>query len=170
MQLKPKMRHAIQPNGTAVVVKLLHSDSNELRIFKHLHSIKSPYNHTIPLLKMFELDMRTSIFLPEATSIDLGFNLGRVCGFQSGHSYLIVLVLHSIKCPDHIPAKARPLVYFEVGRNSACSWSRIVSNHVSLDKGQILAQSLSQLERDIHLVVIISAYNKALQTVLKIVS
>ena len=36
--------------------------------------------------------------------------------------------------------------------------------------GQILAQSLSQLERNIHPVVIISAYNKALQTALEIVS
>ena len=65
----------------------------------------------------------------------------------------------------------RPLVYFEVGCNSTCSWLRIVvSNHVSLDKGQILAQFLSQLERNIHLVIIISAYNKALQTALEIVS
>ncbi|KAI0295361.1 T-complex protein 1 [Multifurca ochricompacta] len=36
--------------------------------------------------------------------------------------------------------------------------------------GEILAQSLSQLERDIHPVVIISAYNKALQAALEIVS
>jgi T-complex protein 1 subunit gamma len=36
--------------------------------------------------------------------------------------------------------------------------------------GEILAQSLSQLERDIHPVVIISAYNKALQTALETVS
>ncbi|KZV70262.1 T-complex protein 1 [Peniophora sp. CONT] len=35
--------------------------------------------------------------------------------------------------------------------------------------GEILAQSLSQLERDIHPVVIISAYNKALQTALEII-
>jgi T-complex protein 1 subunit gamma len=35
--------------------------------------------------------------------------------------------------------------------------------------GEILAQSLSQLERDIHPVVIISAYNKALQEALAIV-
>ncbi|THH14361.1 hypothetical protein EW146_g5958 [Bondarzewia mesenterica] len=35
--------------------------------------------------------------------------------------------------------------------------------------GEILAQSLSQLERDIHPVVIISAYNKALKTALDIV-
>ncbi|KAI0047249.1 T-complex protein 1 [Auriscalpium vulgare] len=36
--------------------------------------------------------------------------------------------------------------------------------------GEILAQSLAQLERDIHPVVIISAYNKALQTALDIVT
>src|SRR6202042_1992546 len=35
--------------------------------------------------------------------------------------------------------------------------------------GEILAQSLSQLERDIHPVVIISAYNKALKEALEIV-
>ncbi|KAN0126068.1 T-complex protein 1 [Lactarius tabidus] len=36
--------------------------------------------------------------------------------------------------------------------------------------GEILAQSLSQLERDVHPVVIISAYNKALQAALEVVS
>ncbi|TFY73428.1 hypothetical protein EWM64_g10584, partial [Hericium alpestre] len=36
--------------------------------------------------------------------------------------------------------------------------------------GEILAQSLEQLERDIHPVVIISAYNKALQVALEIVN
>lgn len=36
--------------------------------------------------------------------------------------------------------------------------------------GEILAQSLSQLERDIHPVVIISAYNKALKEALEIIS
>ncbi|KAI0030977.1 T-complex protein 1 [Vararia minispora EC-137] len=36
--------------------------------------------------------------------------------------------------------------------------------------GEILAQSLSQLERDIHPVVIISAYNKALQTALEVLT
>ena len=35
--------------------------------------------------------------------------------------------------------------------------------------GDILAQSLSQLERDIHPVVIISAYNKALKEALEII-
>lgn len=40
----------------------------------------------------------------------------------------------------------------------------------NLIAGEILAQSLSQLERDIHPVVIISAYNKALQAALEIVS
>jgi T-complex protein 1 subunit gamma len=50
-----------------------------------------------------------------------------------------------------------------------CSHS---SSHLQLfnaiSAGEILAQSLSQLERDIHPVVIISAYNKALQTALEI--
>jgi T-complex protein 1 subunit gamma len=41
-----------------------------------------------------------------------------------------------------------------------------VSRHIA---GEILAQSLSQLERDIHPVVIISAYNKALKESLEII-
>jgi len=39
----------------------------------------------------------------------------------------------------------------------------------SMVAGEILAQSLSQLKRDIHPVVIISAYNKALKEALKII-
>jgi chaperonin GroEL (HSP60 family) len=39
----------------------------------------------------------------------------------------------------------------------------------SVIAGEILAQSLSQLERDIHPVVIISAYNKALKEPLEII-
>src|SRR5882757_4241418 len=39
----------------------------------------------------------------------------------------------------------------------------------SIIAGEILAQSLSQLERDIHPVVIISAYNKALKEALEII-
>ena len=39
----------------------------------------------------------------------------------------------------------------------------------SITAGEILAQSLSQLERDIHPVVIISAYNKALKEALEII-
>ena len=76
MQLKPTMRHATQSNGTAVVVKLLHPDSNELQILRHLHLINSPYNHTIPLLMTLELNMGTFALLPEATPLDLGFALG----------------------------------------------------------------------------------------------
>jgi T-complex protein 1 subunit gamma len=48
----------------------------------------------------------------------------------------------------------------------------IIRFHTDTDyiiAGEILAQSLSQLERDIHPVVIISAYNKALKEALEIV-
>lgn len=45
----------------------------------------------------------------------------------------------------------------------------IAHSPLSLTAGEILAQSLSQLERDIHPVVIISAYNKALTEALAIV-
>jgi len=76
MQLKPTMRHATHSNGTAVVVKLLHPDSNELQILRHLHLINSPYNHTIPLLMTLELNMGTFVLLPEATPLDHGFALG----------------------------------------------------------------------------------------------
>src|ERR1700733_11425617 len=75
MQLKPTMRHATQSNDTEVVVKLLHPDSNELGILQHLHSIKSPYNHTIPLIETLKLDM-SFIFLPEATPLDFEFAFG----------------------------------------------------------------------------------------------
>ncbi|KAI0248060.1 kinase-like domain-containing protein [Lactifluus subvellereus] len=75
-KLKPTMRHAIQSSGTAVVVKLLRLDSSELPILQYLHSIKSPYNHTIPLLRTLNLNVGTFIMLPEATPLDLGFTLG----------------------------------------------------------------------------------------------
>jgi serine/threonine protein kinase len=76
MQLKPTMRHAIQSNGTAVVVKLLHPDTNELQFLQHLHRINSPDNHTIPLLETLKLNMGTFICVPEATPLDIGFALG----------------------------------------------------------------------------------------------
>jgi serine/threonine protein kinase len=76
MQLKPTMRHAIQSNGTAVVVKLLHPDTNELQFLQHLHRINSPDNHTIPLLETLKLNMVTFICVPEATPLDIGFALG----------------------------------------------------------------------------------------------
>ncbi|KAI0283112.1 kinase-like domain-containing protein [Russula aff. rugulosa BPL654] len=55
------MRHAIQSNGTAVVVKLLHPDTNELQFLRHFHQINSPDNHTIPLLATFKLNIGTFI-------------------------------------------------------------------------------------------------------------
>jgi serine/threonine protein kinase len=75
------MRHAIKSGGTAVVVKLLRPGSNELLILQHLHSIKSPDNHTIPLLTTFEfdVDVGTFILLPEATPLVLGFTFGKFC-------------------------------------------------------------------------------------------
>jgi hypothetical protein len=77
VQLKPTMRHAIQSSGIAGVVKLLRPGSNELSILQDLHSIKSPHNHTIPLLETLKLTVGTFIFLPEATPLDLGFMLGQ---------------------------------------------------------------------------------------------
>ncbi|KAH9962608.1 TCP-1/cpn60 chaperonin family-domain-containing protein [Russula dissimulans] len=50
------------------------------------------------------------------------------------------------------------------------SCSRAWAAYTYTTAGEILAQSLSQLERNIHPVVIISTYNKALQTALEIVS
>ncbi len=80
MQLKPTMRHAVQSNGTAVVVKLLRPRSNELEILQCLDSIKSACNHTIPLLGTLKLNMGTFIFLPEATPLGLGFAFGKFRG------------------------------------------------------------------------------------------
>ena len=71
------MRHATRSNGTAVVVKLLHPDSNELRILERLHSISSSSNHTIPLLEVFELDPWTFILFPEGTPLNQGLNRGK---------------------------------------------------------------------------------------------
>jgi serine/threonine protein kinase len=80
MQLKPTMRHARQSSGTAVVVKLLRPGSNELPILQRLRSIRSPYNHTIPLFRTFKLNVGTFILLPKATPLVLGFALGMFRG------------------------------------------------------------------------------------------
>jgi len=53
-------------------------------------------------------------------------------------------------------------------RNLSLSILKTVCSR-SIIAGEILAQSLSQLERDIHPVVIISAYNKALKEALEII-
>ena len=74
MQLKPTMRHAIQSDGAAVVVKLLH-DSHELQILQDLRQIDSPINHTIPLLGSLKLNTWTFVLLPEATPLDDRFAL-----------------------------------------------------------------------------------------------
>jgi len=60
-----------QSNGTAIVVKLFHPHSNELQILQHLHSIKSPFNPTLPLLGTIKLDLGTFIVLPVAIPLDL---------------------------------------------------------------------------------------------------
>ena len=74
MQLKRTMRYAKHNNGTAVVVKLLRPGSDELLILQDLHLIKSPDNHTIPLLRTFDLNMGTFIFLLEGIPLDHGFD------------------------------------------------------------------------------------------------
>lgn len=71
------MRHAIQSNGTAVVVKLLH-DSHELKILRDLQRIDSPINHVIPLLGMLKVNTWTFFLLPEATLLDDRFALGMI--------------------------------------------------------------------------------------------
>jgi serine/threonine protein kinase len=70
------MRHAIHPDGTTVVLKLLRTSSKELPLLEFLCSLKSQYNHTIPLLETFNLSIGTFIVLPEATPLDLGFRFG----------------------------------------------------------------------------------------------
>jgi serine/threonine protein kinase len=67
-----------QSDGDGVVVKLL-VRSQELEILEHLHSIKSSYNHTIPLLGSLESNTWTFIFLPEATPLNLAFAYGMFC-------------------------------------------------------------------------------------------
>ena len=51
----------------------------------------------------------------------------------------------------------------------SCPLLSLCTSLTSFVAGEILAQSLSQLERDIHPVVIISAYNKALKEALEII-
>jgi hypothetical protein len=76
IQLKPTMRRAVQSKGTEVVLKPLYPSSHELQILQHLHSIKSPYNHTIPLFAALEMNVGTFIVLPDATPLDIGFKYG----------------------------------------------------------------------------------------------
>jgi serine/threonine protein kinase len=76
IQLNPTMRHAKQSNGTPVVVKLLYSGSDELRILRRLDSIKSRIKPTIPLLGTIKSNVGTFIILPEATPLDLEFIFG----------------------------------------------------------------------------------------------
>ena len=70
MQLQHTMRHAKHSNGTAVVVKLLYSGSDELRILQRLHSIKSSIKPTIPLLGTIKSNVGTFVILPKATPLD----------------------------------------------------------------------------------------------------
>jgi len=80
-------------------VKLLHPHSNELEILRHLHWVNSPYNHTIPLLEVFELYMGTFVLLPEATPLDHGFALGKFHSEVVDFSQqLIVLKRSESKC------------------------------------------------------------------------
>ena len=77
MQLKPTCDTSHNPTAPRRrVAKPHHPNTTELQIFQHLHSIKSPYNPTIPLLETLKLNVGTFIFLPEATPLDLGFALG----------------------------------------------------------------------------------------------
>jgi hypothetical protein len=71
------MRHATRSNGTAVVVKLLYPDTNELQFLQHLRRINSLDNHTIPLLETLDLNVGTFICIPEAIPLDIGFAIGK---------------------------------------------------------------------------------------------
>ena len=66
------MRHATQSDGDGVVVKLL-VHSQELEILEYLHSIRSSFNHTVPLLGSLKSNTSTFIVLPEATPLNLAF-------------------------------------------------------------------------------------------------
>jgi len=70
------MAYAKQRDGTAVVIKLIQSGSNELSLLQYLSSITSPSNHAIPLLATFQLSLGTFIVIPEATTLTLGFKFG----------------------------------------------------------------------------------------------
>ena len=105
------MRHAIQSNGTAVVVKLLH-DSHELQILRDLHRIDSPINHTIPLLGTLQLNTWTFILLPEATPLDSIFALKKIHDKVLDFSQQLiegVAFLHS-QCIAHLDIKPQNIV------------------------------------------------------------
>ena len=36
---------------------------------------------------------------------------------EYGHPHLLVLVLHSMLCPDYMPTETRPCVHFDIIRN-----------------------------------------------------
>ena len=57
------MQHAKQSGGTAVVVKPLRPDSNELAVLRYLRSIEIAHNYTNLLLETAKLNMWTSILL-----------------------------------------------------------------------------------------------------------
>ena len=78
LQLNPTMRYAKLSDDTPVVVKLLRLNSDELRILQQLHSIKSPYNPTIPLIETLKLNRATFIVLPTAYPLDLELKLGKL--------------------------------------------------------------------------------------------
>jgi serine/threonine protein kinase len=111
MQLKPSMRHAIQSNGTAVVVKLLHN-SHELQVLQDLHQINSPINHTIPLLGSLKLNTWTFVLLPEATPLNDIFAFEMIHGHVVDFSQQLiegVAFLHG-QCIAHLDIKPQNIV------------------------------------------------------------
>ena len=112
MQLKPTMRHATQSNGTAIVVKPLRSDSNELQILKRLHSINSPFNHTIPLLGAIELDPWTFTLFPEGTPLDQGLRRGKFRSEFLGFSRQLIDGVGFLHCHGiaHLDIKPQNIV------------------------------------------------------------
>jgi serine/threonine protein kinase len=80
MQLKPTMREATDHNGTAVILKMAHFGSDEPTLLQYLSKIKSPHNHTIPLLRTFDLDVGKFITVPQYMPLDLGLGLGKFDG------------------------------------------------------------------------------------------
>jgi serine/threonine protein kinase len=75
-KLPPTMRYASHLGKAAVIVKLLRHGSNEFHILQYLHSFKSPFNHTIPLLNSFEFEAGCLMIFPEGNRLDIGLDFG----------------------------------------------------------------------------------------------
>ncbi|KAL5480152.1 hypothetical protein ACEPAI_1422 [Sanghuangporus weigelae] len=61
------------PDGTLVLAKLVHKNSDELSFLRALGSRKSPHNHVIPLLAVIQSSSGPVLILPQSTALSTNF-------------------------------------------------------------------------------------------------